>query len=563
MTDMPESKEKFWNKIKSRKIFQVIIVYATVSFIVVQIINNINQPLGLPVWTPTLIIIILIIGFPMAMILAWAYNINPNKIKDNEQNKPDQNEITSKIRSDKSIIVLPFDSYSPDPGQTYFSDGLTEEIIADLSRIDDLLVISRSSAMALKDTKKSVMEIGDQLKVRYLLEGSVRMMGDHIRVTAQLIDTLNDIHVWSDKYDDTIDNVVKIQERISDQIVKSLKVKLTPEEKNRESVFSQNNILALEFWYRAKQEIHKYTEESFNLAKSIIEDGLNTIGDNILLLWAMGYIHWFYVNMGIKLDPALLDKAEEFIEKIFKLYPESFYGYQLKGLVVYKRGDTKESIKYMKKALEIEPNNPEALDHLIWMYADTGKTEKSVGYITNMLKVDPLTAHNHWVVGLTYLTEGRYQESLHAFGKVNELIGGSFGKWGQVLCLLFDNKFENAQKIFESIPEEELSNDFLANFIKLHIYAFKGDYDNTINIISSLTELGKWDELVAWIIAQSYALINEKEKALYWYESAFNKGFFNYPFLVERDPGIKKFKSDPDFQFLLKKIKKEWGNFQG
>jgi len=147
------------------------------------------------------------------------------------------------------------------------------------------------------------------------------------------------------------------------------------------------------------------------VANNILENGLKENGDNELLLWGLGYLNWFYVNMGIYLDDAYLQKAEYYVEKIFSLNKESCYGYQLQGLIAYKRGDTKKSIYFTQKALEIEPNNPEALDHLVWMYADTGKTHKSYEYLERLLTVDPLTSHNHCVKGFVFLWgEGNFEK---------------------------------------------------------------------------------------------------------------------------------------------------------
>jgi len=132
---------------------------------------------------------------------------------------------------EKSIIVLPFENISSDPEQDYFSDGLTEEIITDLSHIHDLLVISRNSAMTFKGSGKTTKEIAEKVNVRYVLEGSVRKSGNNLRIVAQLIDALSDTHLWAEKYSGTLDDVFDIQEKVSRSITDSLKLKLTSKEK--------------------------------------------------------------------------------------------------------------------------------------------------------------------------------------------------------------------------------------------------------------------------------------------------------------------------------------------
>jgi TolB-like protein len=220
---------------------------------------------------------------------------------------------------EKSIIVLPFENISPDRDQDYFTVGLTEEIITDLSHINDLLVISRSSAMTFRGATSTVKEIAEKVNVRYVLEGSVRKAGDSIRITAQLIDGLTDTHIWAEKYDETPENIFQVQERISLQIADTLKIKLTGEEKNKLKAHSDQNLQARECWFRAKQEIHHYTAEAFSRADSILEKGLEQFGENELLLWGLGYLNWFYVNMGIYLDDNYLQKAEYYVDKILSL----------------------------------------------------------------------------------------------------------------------------------------------------------------------------------------------------------------------------------------------------
>src|SRR4030043_1478184 len=152
----------------------------------------------------------------------------------------------------KSIIVLPFENISPDPDQEYFSDGLTEEIITDLSHIHGLLVISRSSAMTFKETKKKIGEIAKEVNVRYVLEGSVRKAGNNLRITAQLIDGVNDTHIWAEKYNGTLDDVFEIQEKVSRTIVNSLKLKISVEEKELISKSPTKNLEAYNLYLKGR-----------------------------------------------------------------------------------------------------------------------------------------------------------------------------------------------------------------------------------------------------------------------------------------------------------------------
>jgi TolB-like protein len=465
---------------------------------------------------------------------------------------------------EKSIIVLPFENISSDPEQEYFSDGLTEEIITDLSHIEDLLVISRSSAMTFKGAKSTIKEITNKVHVRYVLEGSVRKAGNNLRITAQLIDGMTDTHLWAEKYEETLDNVFYVQQKISNLIANSLQIKLTTEEKKKLKDHSAGDLLATECWFRAKQEIHKYTAESFSRANNILENGLKENGDNELLLWGLGYLNWFYVNMGIYLDDEYLKKAEHYVKRIFELNKESFYGYQLQGLITYKRGDTKKSIFFTQKALDVEPNNPEALNHIIWMYADTGKTHKSYDLIERLLSVDPLTSHNQWAKGWTFLLEGKIEEGLPSFRLAHELDPENFvWKLLYAHALLMARQNEKALDIITPLEAGTTDNIFI-DFLIFIKNAFLKDREKTLQSLKDgFFKLAEWDEMCSWWLAQSFALIGENEKALYWIEyAAFKRGFINYPFFSKIDPFLENIRGEERFKKLMERVKYEWENLE-
>ncbi len=182
---------------------------------------------------------------------------------------------------EKSIMVLPFINMSPDPEQEYFSDGLTEEIITDLSQIHDLIVISRSSAMTFKGTKKKIREIAKEVNVRYVMEGSVRKAGNNLRITAQLIDAATDTHLWAEKYKGKLDDVFDIQEKVSRSIVDALKLKLTNKEDAQIAERPIDNVQAYECYLQAKHEYCRFTAEGAKRALQHLQGALEIVGDNV------------------------------------------------------------------------------------------------------------------------------------------------------------------------------------------------------------------------------------------------------------------------------------------
>jgi adenylate cyclase len=164
--------------------------------------------------------------------------------------------------TERSIVVLPFANLSPDPDNEYFSDGLTEEIISDLSAVRALNVISRTSAMQLKGTTRDIRTLGRELGVRYVLEGGVRKAGDRLRITAQLIDARTDNHLWTEKFSGTMDDIFEVQERVSREIVNALNVTLTPDEDRRLADRPVRDARAYDLYLRARQTIRRTARRS-------------------------------------------------------------------------------------------------------------------------------------------------------------------------------------------------------------------------------------------------------------------------------------------------------------
>ena len=273
------------------------------------------------------------------------------------------------VLQEKSIIVLPFENISPDPDQEYFSDGLTEEIITDLSNVHELLVISRSSAMTFKGTKQTIPEIAKVVNVRYVLEGSVRKSGNNLRINAQLIDSFTDIHLWADKYSGILDDVFDIQEKVSQSIVEALKIKLAPEEKQKILARPIDNFQVYDLHIKAQKGITESTDEGLKRALQYINQGLKIIGENEILYSDLGQIYMHFIEIGLDKSENTFKKAEECTEKIFSLNPNSANGYCLKGHLNRWRGNIKESIKNLKQALSIDPNHFNSTFYLSFIYS--------------------------------------------------------------------------------------------------------------------------------------------------------------------------------------------------
>ncbi|WP_167618299.1 tetratricopeptide repeat protein [Maribellus sediminis] len=371
---------KFWHELKRRKVVGVIIVYATVAFILMQLAQLLESSLNLPPWFDTVITIAIIIGFPIAIIFSWIFDVSLKGISVTvpEVKKEPYSGSNTQVQ-EKSIIVLPFDNISSDPEQEYFSDGLTEEIITDLSYIKELLVISRSSAMSFKGSKKKIKEIANEVNVRYVLEGSVRKSGNDLRIVAQLIDSSNDSHIWAEKYTGTTDDIFSIQEKVSKSIAGKLKLKL---DINSSSIYNIQDIEVYEAHYKAVNDVYSFDEHKIHKAIKELDDAILRIGDHALLYTTKGWAMWFLVSSGYKPHKYLFE-AQKVVQHALQIASESARSYAVLGWIEMLL-DVRKAVEYYKKALSIDANDAFALQGIIIISSTIGKKQQSIDYLNRL-----------------------------------------------------------------------------------------------------------------------------------------------------------------------------------
>ena len=220
------------------------------------------------------------------------------------------------------IAVLPFTNLSPDAENEYFADGLTEEVIADLSRLRSLRVISRTSSMVLKGTTKDVKTIGRELRVRFVVEGTVRRAADRLRISARLIDASSDECLWTEKYDGTVEDIFALQERLARTIVDALQLQLTADEHEHLATRRIENVHAYECYLQARQESYRWRQDAIDHAIQLLHNGLALIGDNAELYAALGRAHLQYREAGIDLSDGPLREADKCARQVLALDPQ-------------------------------------------------------------------------------------------------------------------------------------------------------------------------------------------------------------------------------------------------
>jgi adenylate cyclase len=479
------------------------------------------------------------------MMMNGSMAITENRIKDSRQN---------------SIAVLPFANMSSDPEQEYFSDGLTEEIITDLSKVSELLVISRSSIMTLKGTQKKMKEIASEVNVRYVLEGSVRKSGNNLRITAQLIDAVNDSHIWAEKYNGSLEDVFDIQEKVSRSIVDALKLKLSPKEEQLIAERPITNVRAYECYLKARQELFRGSKEAMENAIKFIQNGLDLVGPNDLLYASLGYTNYFYFRFINKTDKSYLLKAKECANKSFELNPGSSLGHVLTGWIQMTEGNLQESARSMKQALRIDPGNYDALFGLAetYLYAGRGTTTYSVAI--KMAEIDPLTPMSHIMKG-SFFIDSKIEHGLPFFEKAYSMDPQSpITQWMLASAYFWCGRNEDAFPLIDLLvvatPDWSFTKQLL--FLK---YGLQGDKQRALTFATNdLDAEAKDDRHFAFHLAECYAVIGEKEKALDFLEHAM-KVFFPYLFL-SGDLLLANIRGEERFQNLMNEAKQRSAAFE-
>ena len=487
---------KFLSELKRRNIFKVATTYAIAGWLIIQIVTAIDEPLSLPKWFATTIIVLVFTGFPIALIIAWALELTPEGVKKSEgiDASPSIHKSTGKKLNrllisvlalavvflvvnrvfyvqvadevdtgTASIAVLPFVDMSPQQDQSYFSDGLSEELLNVLAKVKDLKVAGRTSSFKYKGLNDDLVKIGSELRVDHILEGSVRKSGNSIRITAQLIKVADGFHIWSETYDRkySAENIFEIQDEISSEVLKELKVKLLGEAAaSKTKKMLTKNTEAYEVYLKGLQLSRN--KQSKDLEKAIIYFKYAITLDP---KFSLAYSHLALAYVGLK-NFGSLDHQEAIsaiknnAEKAVLLDNQSGTAYiaVANSFEVQRKFDKmKEAIK---KAYALEPNNPEILLY----YADSAVEDNlalQIELAEKAYRIDPLSPSVIEYLGkINYINED-YLKAIK-FTKKNIAINPNYIRaHGNLSWKLreepygkLDEAFITAYKAYQQFPED-------------------------------------------------------------------------------------------------------------
>ncbi len=315
-----------------------------------------------------------------------------------------------------SIAVLPFINMGEGPEQEYFSDGLTEDLITDLSKVSGLFVIARNSVFAYKDKSVKIDKIGRELGVKYVLEGSVRKVGNRVRITAQLIDVKSEGHIWAERYDRDLEDIFSVQDEVRNKIVTALSVELTLEDEKRMRGKSTADLKAYDYYLRGLELYGTKTKEGLEKSKVMFQKAIDidpgyarayaALGHSVLMEWIFGFTP----------DQASLDEALELAQKAVAADSDESAGYGLLGQVYLWTKQHDKGIAQIRKAISLGPSNAEWIAALGEQLTWAGSSLDGIQYLEQAMRLDPkYPAWYLWNLGHAHYLAGQYDQAVDAF----------------------------------------------------------------------------------------------------------------------------------------------------
>lgn len=380
----------FFSELKRRKVVQVVIAYAVIGWLLIQIADSTTEPLHLPEWADTMVIWLVALGFPLAVILAWVLDFTPKGIA---VTAPEESEDPARplpgppARAEASIAVLPFVNMSGDADNEYFSEGISEELLNLMARLQSMRVCSRTSSFAIKGKNLDMPTVAAQLGVRYVLEGSVRRVGDRVRITAQLIDAAQDRHLWSENFNRELKDIFAVQDEIAGHIFNALKITLTADE--RQAIQSTtDNANALDFYLRGRELYHRTESGHLDKSRKCFEEAIRIDPDYALAYAGLTYVfvdtYWYRDK-----DPAWIESAREASRKAVELAPHLAESHTARGLALQAAEQFEAAEAEYEEAIRINPRLFEPLHFYAQMTRVLGQTERSIALYRRAAQARP------------------------------------------------------------------------------------------------------------------------------------------------------------------------------
>lgn len=585
MPKKPNKLSRFWQELKRRRVVHVITVYASAAFVIIELANNLTEPLNLPAGLVTIVIIVLAVGFPLAVILSWIYDLSGVGI---ERTKPmeelgDEQKTsvpntwkiativsflvilvlvtfnivgsTKKLHAGdiQSLVILPFENYTGDEQLDYVAAGMHSSLIGDMGKVGALRIIGKTSSNVYKNTDKSAPDIARELNVDALVEPTLTCYGDTVCVQIRVITMFpEEEQIWVAEYREDKSKILSLYSRVAKQIADEVMIELTPEE---ESLLAESRTVdkeAYDYYMKGVQYFNLLTEEPLQMALEYMNKAIELNPD-----WAPPYAGVAQVWMGLAqmgfTPPDIAGpKIYEYLEKAIELdpeYPQAHYASAL--IAIWTEWNWDKGEKEFLKALAINPNDVMARIFYAHFLMIMQRTEEAVAQGRFAVELDPL---NPLILSLHAVLLGssaEYREAVEFAQKAYDLAPESYFVGHRLYRAL-----ENVGEYEKAFELEEMDLKFEKDIIKSIDIIFKEQGRNAAyEQISNLYELQAQDSYVQPLLrADRYYKLGQYKKAMDWIEKAYEIREPNMPYLATGAIGFSDLHDNPRYIALLKKM---------
>jgi TolB-like protein/Tfp pilus assembly protein PilF/predicted Ser/Thr protein kinase len=464
----------------------------------------------------------------------------------------------------KSLAVLPLDNLSGDPEQDYFAEGMTEALITGLAKVSALRVISRTSVMQYKGTRKTVPEIARELNVDAIIEGSVQRAGERVQITAQLIQAATDQHLWAGTYGRDLKDVLSLQNEVAGTIVREIQIKLTPQEQaqlaNVRSVNPEAYDNYLRGKFHAERENRTDNETAIKLLEKAVEIDPNFARAYAELARAYNTKAFFFAPQEKQWE----EKAFVAVEKALALNPDLAEAHLARGRLLWTHTNHfphESAMREYQRALALNPNLDEAHHQLALVYGHIGLLDEAIQGLQKAVAINPTNSLARFRVGAYLSYQGKYEQALPIYDSVpretNPTLGGYQTAW---VLFQLGRKQEASARVEELLREYPRDEGGGLASMQALLFAAAGEERKAEEKIKTAIKTGQGFghfHHTAYFIASAYALMNKHEPAIVWLQNAADDGFPCYP-LFESDANLNNLRQDPQFINFMAKQKEQW-----
>ena len=577
--------ENFFAELKRRNVYKVAVAYAVVGWLLVQVTTQVFPIFEIPNWALRLIVLAIIIGFPIALVLAWAFELTPEGIKHTEDVDLSDKRASKKrtwiyvtligaalsaalffvgrlsapnsraspaVLPEKSIAVLPFENQNRDPDTDYLCDGIPESIINSLSELPKLKVMSRNSVFHYKGKEADAQTVGKELKVQTLLTGRVRQRGDSLTIGVELINAQDNSQLWGQQYSRKLADVFAVQEEIAKEVSDKLRLKLTGTEKEQLAKRPTENLKAFQYYMQGRAAAQRRTNADLLASVSYYEKALQEDGKYAL---AYAGLADAYANLGYYGSIAPIEgrrKAEESARKALELDDKLAEAHAALGLAYIGFAPSNFSIgdKELRHAIELSPNLAVAHYNLGLSFIRQGRLDEASAELMKARALDPLSSVIARAVVIPYYFKRDYGRAFELLRQANELGPALSATW-EIGLFIRSGSIKEAFAEIEKAKDAR-RNDPLLIYSAGMAYAASGKQAEALQSIKELEAIAGSSLSTAHWIAKIYATLNDKENAFSWLERGLATGALGV--FYKDEPVWDPIRDDPRFQELVGKM---------